>query len=37
MTSYTVAGALGFLLEVKGKKIQTQDPEEIKKYFEENR
>ncbi len=37
VTSYTMAGALGFLLEVKGKKIQTQDPEEIKTYFEENR
>ena len=36
VTSYTLAGALGFLLEVKGKKIQTQDPEEIQKYFAEN-
>ena len=36
VTSYTLAGALGFLLEVKGKKIQTQDPEEIQKYLAEN-
>ena len=36
VTSYTLAGALGFLLEVKGQKIQTQDPEEIQKYFAEN-
>lgn len=37
VTSYTLAGALGFLLEVKGQKIQTQDPEEIQKYFAENK
>lgn len=37
VSSYTVDGALGFLLEVKEKKIQTQDPEEIKKYFAENK
>lgn len=37
VSSYTVDGALGFLLEVKSKGIQTQDPDEIKKYFAENR
>ncbi len=37
IVSQAVDGAFGFLLEVKGKKIQTQDPEEIKKYFSENK
>lgn len=37
VSSYTVDGSLGFLLEVKNKKIQTQDLEEIKKYFAGNR
>lgn len=37
ISSYTLDGSLGFLLEVKEKKIQTQDPDEIKKYFAENR
>ena len=37
INSQAVDGAMGFLLEVKSKKIQTQDPEEIKKYFSENR
>ena len=36
VSSYTVGGSLGFLLEVKGKSIQTQDVEEIRKYFAEN-
>ena len=36
INSQAVDGAMGFLLEVKSKKIQTQDPEEIKKYFKEN-
>ena len=36
VSSYTVGGSLGFLLEVKGKGIQTQDVEEIKAYFAEN-
>lgn len=33
VSSYTVGGSLGFLLEVKGEKIQTQDVEEIRQYF----
>ncbi len=37
VTSYTVAGAVGFLLEVKSERIQTQDPEEIQAYFRKNR
>lgn len=37
VSSYTADGSLGFLLEVKEKKIQTQDIEEIEKYFAENR
>lgn len=37
ISSYTVGGSLGFLLEVKGKGIQTQDTEEIKQYFRENK
>ena len=37
INSQAVDGAMGFLLEVKSKKIMTQDPEEIKKYFEENK
>lgn len=37
VSSYTAGGSLGFLLEVKEKKLQTQDIEEIKKYFVENR
>ena len=37
INSQAVDGAMGFLLEVKSKKIMTQDPEEIKKYFSENR
>lgn len=37
IVSQAVDGALGFLLEVKGKKIMTQDPEEIKAYFAENK
>lgn len=36
VTSYSMDGSLGFLLEVKGKKIQTQDPEEIRNYFAQN-
>ena len=33
VSSYTVGGSLGFLLEVKEKGIQTQDLEEIRQYF----
>ncbi len=37
INSQAVDGKMGFLLEVKSKKISTQDPEEIQKYFAENR
>lgn len=37
IVSQAIDGKLGFLLEVKGAKIQTQDPDEIKKYFVENK
>ncbi len=37
VSSYTLGGSLGFLLEVKSKKIQTQNAEEIQKYFAENK
>lgn len=37
INSQAVNGAMGYLLEVKSKKIQTQDPEEIQAYFSENR
>lgn len=37
INSQAVDGAMGFLLEVKSKKIQTQDPEEIQNYFKENK